>query len=516
MTHHVPETPETPETPEAPEAPEALTGDYLDAWATAALDGLHRHRAEINRLNVFPIPDSDTGTNMAATMESAVIRLRTLQAGNGGRSAVDVAAALAAGAVAGARGNSGMVLSQILRAVADTAALSATGDLSARAVPVMLARAGELVLQALSNPVEGTIVTVLHAAAEGAREAGPGGHASLSEVVTAARDAAAVALAQTTGQLAALSDAGVVDAGGRGLVVILQALVDALHAGPDSAPAPASPRDGTVDDDAGRSHGNGADPHLELVFGFRGDTGELRALLDRFGDSVVVVSDGVGDHTGNHAHVHTTRAGELIERVFALGEVHDLRIEVLPVVVEPVRTPPASPVIALVPAGEGLAALFRSAGAAVGDSPASLTAAVDAVDGPVIVLTNGQDTTGLFAVLDDTGTAVTVVDTGSVVGGLAALAVYSPTADLEDNAEDMADAVHGQRWADVTGDDLLTDVVGDLLADGGELVTVLYGDELGAGGMAEVEARIAASHPDAEFHAVHVPGLPVTAQVGVE
>jgi dihydroxyacetone kinase-like predicted kinase len=167
-------------------------------------------------------------------------------------------------------------------------------------------------------------------------------------------------------------------------------------------------------------------------------------------------------------------------------------------------------------AGDGLAALFRSAGAAVGDSPAALAAAVAAVAGPVIVLTNGQDTTGLFAVLDDTGASVTVVDTGSVVGGLAALAVYSPTSDLEDNAEDMADAVHGQRWADVTGEDLVTEVVAELLADGGELVTILYGDALGADGMAQAEAQIAASHPDAEFHAVHVPGLQVTAQVGVE
>ena len=494
--------------------PDTLTGDYLDAWATASLAGLRRHRAEINRLNVFPIPDSDTGTNMAATMESAVTRLREVQGEaqgeaqgeTGAHAAVEVAAALAAGAVAGARGNSGMVLSQILRAVADTAALSATGELSARTVPVMLARAGELVLDALSDPVEGTIVTVLRAAAEGARDAGAADRASLSDVVTAARDAAVAALAQTTGQLAALSDAGVVDAGGRGLVVILQSLVDALETEPGSADS-ADAADSADSADAVDSHGSGADPHLELVFGFHGDPGELRALLERFGDSVVVVSDGAADAPGSHAHVHTSRSGELIEQVFALGDVHDLRIEVLPERPEPKDAAPASPVIALVPggdaAGDGLAALFRASGAAVGDSPAALTAAVDAAGGPVIVLTNGQDTTGLFAVLDNTGAAVTVVDTGSVVGGLAALAVYSPTSDIEDNAEDMADAVHGQRWADVTG-------------DGGELVTVLYGDGLGDAGMAGVEAQIAASHPDAEFHAVHVPGLTVTAQVGVE
>ncbi|AGP31052.1 DAK2 domain-containing protein [Corynebacterium terpenotabidum] len=506
-----------------------LTGSYLRAWAQASLDGLLRHRVEINRLNVFPIPDSDTGTNMVATMQCAVDRLKVLDSGDGGGSggtvgtagAADVAAALAAGAVAGARGNSGMVLSQILRAIADSAAMSATGDLSARAIPVMLTRAGELVTEALSDPVEGTIVTVLRAAADGAGAAVAADRdADLDTVVTAARDAAVDALEQTTGQLAALSDAGVVDAGGRGFVVILQALVDALSG---------TPVDSGVTGHPDFSHGTGTDPHLELVFGFQGDADRLRTLLGDLGDSVAIVGDGTGSH---RAHVHSVRSGELLEAVFSLGAVTGLRIEVLPAVPKTPQTRTASPVIALVPAGaDGLATLFRRAGAAVGDNAATLAAALadltdpavaPGVDGQGVVLTNGQATTDLLAQLDQSRSAqVTVVDTASFVGGLAALAVYRPGVDIDDAAEDMADAVHGQRWTDVDcgGSEVIAGVADriiSLLDDGGELVTVLYGDELDDAGMAEVTARTVASHPETEIHGVHVPGLPVTAQVGVE
>lgn len=502
---------------------DALTGPYLRTWATGALDGLRRHRAEINRLNVFPIPDSDTGTNMVSTMECAVSRLTDTAPTAG---AAEVAAALAAGAVAGARGNSGMVLSQILRAVADTATMSATGDLSARAVPAMLARAGDLVTEALSDPVEGTILTVLRCAADGAGEVVAADRgAALATVVTAARDAAVTALERTTGQLDVLGEAGVVDAGGRGLVVILQALVDALRDGTPGDGAPQDAPAGVPTDlpDADLSHGAGTEPHLELVFGFRGDAATLRTTLGDLGDSVVLVGDGSGGH---RAHVHTVHPGQLLERIFALGTVTGLRIEALPGTPAVSRSTPASPVIALLPPGAtdgGLADLFRGAGAAVCDSADSLVTVLDTLTGPGIVLTNGMDTAEIFAGLDRGDREVTVVDTGSFVGGLAALAVHSPGADPEDDAEDMADAVHGQRVTDVTGRAgagtavaEVTAAVDDLLADGGELVTVLYRGDLGDAAMTAVAEAVTASHPDAEIHGVPVSGLPVTAQVGVE
>lgn len=506
----------------------ALTGALIAAWARRSAELLHRHRGEINGLNVFPIPDADTGSNMTATMESAVAALDAAvaddTAGVGGtdgtgQDAATVAAALAAGAVRGARGNSGMVLSQILRALSETASRSATGELSSAAVPAMLTRAEQLVRSAMSDPVEGTVITVLRRAADGA--AAVGQDAPLMVVADAARDAARQALAETTGQLDALREAGVVDAGGRGLVVILDALRDALHGTADSA-------DGADGDTATHSaptaaagtavlpvHATGAGVPLELMFTFRGDADQLRSVLEAGGDSVIVIGDGAGAH---RAHVHTRTAGPLIEEIFALGEVGDLRLEVLP---ETERDEPdhgrprhPSPVYALAPAG-GPREVFARAGAAVGDPAEALP------DERVrIVLTNGQETAGLFAALG-TGDSpdITVVDTGSLVGGLAALAVYSPSADTEDNAEEMADAVSSQRSAVVTGTATadVTDVVGDLLADGGELVTVLYDpDLLAATDRTAVQESVAASCPGVEVHTLPVPGMGVVAQVGVE
>ncbi|WP_010119068.1 DAK2 domain-containing protein [Corynebacterium nuruki] len=493
-----------------------LTGELIAAWARRSAELLHHHRSEINGLNVFPIPDADTGSNMTATMESAVAALDAMQL-PAPQDAATVAAALAAGAVRGARGNSGMVLSQILRALAETASMSPTGELNATAVPTMLTRAERLVCTAMSDPVEGTVITVLRRAAAGAAAVGP--DAPLAVVADAARTAAQEALAATTDQLDALREAGVVDAGGRGLVVILDALHDALagtaagttDAGAETGDGTGS---GTGDGAPEQCAVTGAGAALEIMFTFRGPADRLRTVLERSGDSVIVVGDGGGAH---RAHVHTRSAGPLIEEIFALGEVGDLRLEVLPesgvTEHDRGRNHRTSPVYALAPAG-GPREIFARAGATVGDP-----AEVLPDDRVSIVLTNGQETGALPAAL---AAGLTVVDTGSLVGGLAALAVYSASADAEDNAEEMADAVSAQRSAVVPGSaadstaDAVVATAGDLLADGGELVTVLYDPALPEEKGATVQESLAASWPGVEVHTIPVPGLGMVAQVGVE
>lgn len=489
-----------------------LTGELIATWARRSAELLHHHRSEINGLNVFPIPDADTGSNMTATMESAVAALDAMHL-RAPQDAATVAAALAAGAVRGARGNSGMVLSQILRALAETASMSPTGELNATAVPTMLTRAERLVCTAMSDPVEGTVITVLRRAAAGAAAVGP--DAPLTVVADAARTAAQDALAATTDQLDALREAGVVDAGGRGLVVILDALHDAL-AGTAVGETSTGDSDGagTGDGVPEQCAVTGAGAPLEIMFTFHGPADRLRTVLERSGDSVIVVGDGGGAH---RAHVHTRSAGPLIEEIFALGEVADLRLEALPEsgVTEQDRagTRRSSPVYALAPAG-GPREIFARAGATVGDP-----AEVLPDDRVSIVLTNGQEAGALPAAL---AAGLTVVDTGSLVGGLAALAVYSASADAEDNAEEMADAVSAQRSAVVPGsaaDSTAAAVVataGDLLADGGELVTVLYDPALPEETGATVQESLAASWPGVEVHTIPVPGLGMVAQVGVE
>ncbi|WP_019930050.1 DAK2 domain-containing protein [Nocardia sp. BMG111209] len=227
---------------------EALDGTALVRWGHLCLDGLERHRDEINALNVFPVPDADTGTNLLSTMRTAVAAGEAvLDAGYGGVSVGDaasttpvgdavpsvpvgdavpavsvgaVAGAMARAATVGARGNSGIILSQVLRGFGD----AAVGDsFAADELRNALRRAGILVREALSDPIEGTMLTVLDAAAERAAECAA--DATLGEVATAAAGGAAKALGETPSQLDVLRTAGVVDAGARGLLVLLDALV---------------------------------------------------------------------------------------------------------------------------------------------------------------------------------------------------------------------------------------------------------------------------------------------------
>lgn len=539
-----------------------LTAKHIATWAELAASGLRRHRDEINQLNVFPIPDSDTGSNMTSTMEAAVERMnqehgelgtsgdqRAMSYGEGGEASVaDLAASLAAGAVVGARGNSGLVLSQLLRAVADTAARTSSGNLPVAEVPRMLHRAEKLVRRAVSDPVEGTIITVLHAAAERAEAVSTSQNdPPIVEVITASRDAAIEALHQTTAQLPALAEAGVVDAGGRGLVVILDALVEALDgeesdaASGDAAAATAADTPAAAAADTAASCGSGAAgaasgatsatvpadaaAEIEVMFTYGGDIDTLRGELDRGGNSVVVVPVDDGHW---RVHVHTLVSGPLIEYAFAHGEVSELRLEALPLRTGPVVDPAGElrrPVLALVPEGR-LRDVFTEAGATVGTTGKVVAELKERAGEDCIVLTNGQDTTELFDILSDSGTEAMVVDTESFVGGLAAMAVYSADADAEENAEEMADAVSYQRWATVDGGpEELYNQVRELLIPGGELVTVLYGDkadgqEWSTEEVISVEDALRQDHAadgtEIEIHGYRAPGLGVSAQVGVE
>ncbi len=189
----------------------------LERWAAAAVAALEGHRAEIDRINVFPVADRDTGTNMLLTMRAAAA------AGCGcgrGDSLAAAADTLARGALLGARGNSGVILSQVLRGVAEAVG-AAEGPCAGLVLADALDRGARLAEKAVTRPQEGTVLTVLAAAADGAAAAGSD---RLDVVAVAAVGAARTALRATPDQLPALARAGVVDAGGFGLVVVLDAL----------------------------------------------------------------------------------------------------------------------------------------------------------------------------------------------------------------------------------------------------------------------------------------------------
>lgn len=373
--------------------PGALNGTALMRWGRLCLDELAHRREEINALNVFPVADSDTGTNLLATMRAAVscaevavlsahggafpggsgqphawirdhspstdvpaaaslwrevvdaVRARTggsegLPNGkaptagpgrvpvadgsgglepDGGVPATLVAAAMARGATSGARGNSGIILSQVLRGIAEA---TRSAPLDANTARTALDRAAVLVREALSVPVEGTILTVLERAAGAASEC-PGDE--LADVVRAAADGAAEALGETTAQLTVLRAAGVVDAGARGLVVLLDSLVEVVTGErperPVYRPAGHSPER--------RPEAVPAVPARYEVM-YRLDDSDpdrisaLRHRLTELGDSVVVVGDGADSWS---AHVHCVDAGAAIEAGISAGALSGVRIE---------------------------------------------------------------------------------------------------------------------------------------------------------------------------------------------
>ena len=206
-----------------------LAAEHVRAVVGAFREALGDHREAINRLNVYPVPDGDTGTNMALTMDSVVNDL--------GAADADMAAtctAISHGSLMGARGNSGVILSQILRGMAATFRDAESVDGAAVADALVAAAAGAY--EAVQRPVEGTILTVVREASEAAKAAADGG-ADLLAVLDAAKDQGADALARTPEMLPVLAEAGVVDAGGCGFLLLLDA---ALHV-VDGRPMPEPP-----------------------------------------------------------------------------------------------------------------------------------------------------------------------------------------------------------------------------------------------------------------------------------
>ncbi|MBL8926397.1 MAG: DAK2 domain-containing protein [Pseudonocardia sp.] len=541
--------------------PWTLDAALLARWAAAAVAALEGHRAEIDQINVFPVADRDTGTNMLLTMRAAA-------AGCSRDDGLVVAAeALARGALLGARGNSGVILSQVLRGVAE-AVSEATAAAEAPCAGAVLAdaldRGARLAEKSVTRPQEGTVLTVLAAAADGAAAARSD---RLDAVAVAAVAAARTALRATPDQLPALSRAGVVDAGGFGLVVVLEALA-ALVTGRAPADAP----DATADiapllGAASGTHvgadvhtGPGGLPGYEVMFLLDGsDAGRaagLRAALDRVGDAVAVVGDGAPDGGGAwHVHVHCTDIGAALEAGMAAGRPHGVRVAPL-VDREPDAFPRARAVLAVV-CGPETAELARTAGADVlvrgcpppGDAATDTATDADEVLQDEVLLAEAVAGTGArhVAVVNcgaalapaaervagtarRAGQEVVVVPSASVVAGLAALAVHDPGRHAGDDVVAMTEAAAGTRsgalqvaaataltWAgpcapgDVLGlvDGEVVLIAPDLsvgalwlasrmLTTGGELVTVLLGDGVADALADGLAAQLHREHPEVD------------------
>jgi uncharacterized protein len=528
---------------------ETLDATAVRKWCAAARSELVARRAEIDALNVYPVPDGDTGTNLLATMDSVVTALGRLAPG---ASLADTMAAVAHASLMGARGNSGVILSQLLRGVAEVLGpLPAAGATDLQAA---LKRAADLAYSAVAKPVEGTVLTVARAAADRAAAAGN----DLDAVVRAACAGAAEALARTPSLLPVLAQAGVVDAGGRGLCVLLDALCSVVTGSAvAAAPDVLVPRDPAAPVAAREA---GSDEYAYEVQ-YLLDAGEeavsrLRQVLAGLGDSLVVVG---GNGLWN-VHVHVNDVGAALEAGVEAGRPHRITVTRFEDQVSgsaaaadgsedrAVRTGRA--VVAVAP-GAGMVELFQAAGATVvAGGPTSNPSTQEILDAvlatraaEVAVLPN--DGNAQAAALAAAGAAaghgveVHVVPTRSPVQGLAAVAVHDPERSPADDAIAMSTAAASTRWGEVTSavreaqtmagpcraGDVLGLVEGEvvvvgadvaavaaqvadrLLGVGGELLTLVLGADADPALGEAVAATVAVTHPATEVE-VHVGGQP--------
>ena len=423
----------------------------LLAWLDAATDRLGRDRAAIDALNVFPVADGDTGTNMFLTLEAAAAAAHEAAA-EPDATLASVAGALSRGALLGARGNSGVIVAQILRAVGDVLMQTPDGGaFDAGLVRSALRQASDRAYRAVATPVEGTMLTVARAAAEAAEGAGGRG---LMAVVRAAEAAARTALERTPDQLDVLRRAGVVDAGGVGLLAVYESLIDVVS-GVRRTRTPVRPP--AIDSHEVDSSYDG--PPFEVMYLFDGDEEAVDALRQRLaplGDSLVVV----GDTPLWNVHVHVTDAGAAVEAALDLGRPYRIRITPLAPVVA--RTAPAARGIVVVTHGPGVAATLAAAGATVlpaepqrRPSTREVLEAIERTEATeVIVLPSDGDTRAVADAAAEQvrarGVRVSVIPTRSIVQSLAAIAVHEPGALFDDAVVAMTRAAGATHYGALT------------------------------------------------------------------
>jgi hypothetical protein len=485
-------------------SPATLGADDLRAVMGGYRDALRMHQTDINRLNVYPVPDGDTGTNMALTLEAVVSELEGVQAGAG---LADVCKAIGHGSLMGARGNSGVILSQLLRGMSERMS-GAGGGVGPELLVDAITYASDLARRAVVRPVEGTILTVASAAAEGAASASGAG---LVGVVEGARGQAADALSRTPEMLPVLAQAGVVDAGGAGYLLLLDAFLLVLDGRPLPEPsgveAPdlsslngwvASGSAGAGDRagdrfarvPGGHDEGHVGDLRYEVMYLLAAPDDSIEAFKEVWagvGDSIVVVG---GDGMWN-CHIHTNDIGAAIEAGVDAGRPQRIRVTDLDEQVEEERwvregvgapgagpsvegtgPPPTTGVVAVV-SGDGIGRIFRSLGVhhlvvggqTMNPATADLVKAVEAVPSrEVVILPNNKNIRPVAEQVDAlSAKTVRVVSTGSIVEGFAALLAYDPAAGADVNVGSMTDSAARVVPAEVTR------AVRDSVTDAGEV-----------------------------------------------
>src|SRR6266571_118395 len=466
-------------------------GQDLKKAMLAGAASLEEHREIINALNVFPVPDGDTGSNLYATVQAAfrdVIDCEDTSAGV-------ISARLAHGALLGARGNSGVIFSQILRGLAQ--GLDKKQTFSALDLALALDEAQRLAYRAVIKPVEGTILTVVRETAEAAMASAKRGDdlvMLMQESIIAARQS----VARTPDLLPTLKQAGVVDAGGQGFCTILEGVWRYVRG--ESGQVTTASFDSTlkkgrvkIEEEFG----------YEVVFLLRGEKldveGIRQSIIDMGGVSTVVA----GDEKMLKIHTHTEWPGKILDYGVSIGSLLDINIENLQEqsltyaaeseaehAAEETRPVTHHIATVAVVAGQGFERVFRSIGVTaivpggqtMNPSTEELLAAVDAVDARQVILLPNNSNVILSArqVSDLSDKEVFVVPTESMPQGISALLGFNFEADFESNCESMTEAATHIQTAEITTA-IRTVNIGGVRVRDGDLIGLVNGNLVIAG-----------------------------------
>jgi len=524
----------------------SANGQDLREMFAAATTWLEKSASDIDALNVFPVPDGDTGTNMLLTMRSCIEEAYRAP----DQSASAVAQAMAKGALMGARGNSGVILSQIWRGLAQ--GLAEKEAFNGSDLASALAQASTMAYKGLSKPVEGTILTVVREAASTAQVQASGGDDDLKSVLEATVNAASESVARTPTLLPVLREAGVVDAGGQGLYTILEGALRYLR-GEGEQMQFRKPQ--IIVSDIPAAAGLPQIMAVEevpygyctnvLLQGQELDPDKLRMKLKRKGQSLVVA----GDESTVRIHIHTYDPGKILHYLGSLGTMHEINIRNMDeqhqdfLEMQKERAPAVDIAIIAVAAGGGLTEVFKSLGAVVvpggqtmNPSTKDLLQAIESVvSDKVIILPNNKNIV-LTAnqVQSLTTKTIEVVPTQTIPQGVATLLAFDYEADLETNAQLMEKAKSAVRSIEVirairstkigefnikkkqamgflddelvaVGDnttDVLNEVLAKLDLDEAEVITIYYGADTKPAEAEQVSLTICQQHPQLQVEVV--------------
>ena len=528
--------------------------ETLDSQSLANLmycfsGALQDHKESLNSLNVYPVPDGDTGSNMAATLSSVVSEINSLEENPELENIIE---AISHGSLMGARGNSGVIISQILRGFVSEVKSASRKDIDATLFSRALSAAASAAYEAVGNPVEGTILTVVRETAEATEKAVSEEHAFL-QVAEIAREAAKRSLDSTPELLPVLARAGVVDAGGSGFLLMLDSLLhiidDRLMPEPEVVTVSA---DSLILDTHDEMSNSGTRYEVMYFLEAPDDSiPDFKKAWSEIGDSIVVVG---GENIWN-CHVHTNNIGAAVEAGISVGKPYDIRVtDLFEEVAEnhhdhDIVDPVGCSVIA-VANGDGIGQIFRSLGAtlivsggqSMNPSTADLLKAVEATASEhVIILPNNSNIVAVAEQVDSqTSKTVRVVGTHTVTEGFASLLGYDPEATSDKNQTGMVQASQMVESGEITtavrestseigeikkGDFLglqkgkvtviaetiveaAKNLLNEMIDDEHEIVTLVAGEDSNEKETDQIVAWVSAEHEELEVE-VHEGGQPL-------